>query len=439
MNKKYTPRNAKLARQLERWYPLRPHAQQLALYNAVSEGVRFPIGLAGRRSGKTEIAKRFLANTANSSPGEMLFAAAPTYAQAKRIWWDDLKALTLSCIHPRRPSESELIIYTPNGSQIHVIGLDKPERMEGSPWTGGVIDEIANVRAGALNENIMPALNTMNPMRPDYRAWCWFIGVPEGNNHYADMVDAAYRTPGWAVYSWPSADILPADVIEAERARMSPREFRQEYEASFESATGRIYPDYGPDNVTDEVQRDTDALMWSHDFNYSPLSSCIAVRRGEQIIITGEIVLEGAVARQSAQEFVARYQSHKNKTVTIYGDPAGRAGEKHSQASNYTEIEQVLRAAGWRVIRKVSPAAPLIKDRQAAVRAMILSASGVIRLRVNPRTAPWSHRSLLTTQYLPGSAYQEDQRNQYQHISTAIGYMIYRERDQRGGGLVHGL
>lgn len=439
MTKKYTPRNAKLARQLERWYPLRPHAQQLALYNAVSEGVRFPIGLAGRRSGKTEMAKRFLANTANSSPGEMLFAAAPTYTQAKRIWWDDLKALTLSCIHPRRPSESELIIYAPNGSQIHVVGLDRPERIEGSPWTGGVIDEIANTRAGALNENIMPALNTMSPMRPDYRAWCWFIGVPEGNNHYADMVDAAYRTPGWAVYSWPSADILPADVIEAERARMSPRQFRQEYEASFESATGRIYPDYGPDNATDEVQRDTDALMWAHDFNYSPLSSCIAVRRGEQIIIVGEIVLEGAVARQAAHEFVSRYASHANKTVTIYGDPAGRAGEKHSQASNYTEIEQVLRAAGWRVTRKVSPAAPLIKDRQAAVRAMILSASGVIRLRINPRTAPWSHRSLLTTQYLPGSAYQEDQRNQYQHISTAIGYMIHRERDQRGGGIVHGL
>jgi len=98
-----------------------------------------------------------------------------------------------------------------------------------------------------------------------------------------------------------------------------------------------------------------------------------------------------------------------------------------------------LRAAGWRVIRNVSPAAPLIKDRQAAVRAMILSASGVIRLRVNPRTAPWSHRSLLTTQYLPGSAYQEDQRNQYQHISTAIGYMIYRERNQTGGGFVQGM
>ena len=423
MTKKYTPRNAKLARQLERWYPLRPHAQQLALYNAVSEGVRFPIGLAGRRSGKTEMAKRFLANTANSSPGEMLFAAAPTYTQAKRIWWEDLKALTLSCIHPRRPSESELIIYAPNGSQIHVVGLDRPERIEGSPWTGGVIDEIANIRAGALNENIMPALNTMNPMRPDYRAWGWFIGVPEGNNHYADMVDAAYRTPGWAVYSWPSADILPADVIEAERARMSPREFRQEYEASFESATGRIYDDYGPENITDAVLMPHEQIMWCHDFNFTPMSSCIAVRRGNSLYIVGEIILASATARQSALEFIDRYANHGNKSVLIYGDPAGRAGEKHGHESDYTGMESVLRAAGWTVQRRVKRAAPAIRDRQNAVRAKILNAAGERTLFVNPSLCEYVHKGLATVQLKPGSAFLEVEGD-YQHITTAVGYCI---------------
>jgi hypothetical protein len=31
------------------------------------------------------------------------------------------------------PSESNLIIYLINGSEIHVLGMDKPERIEGTP------------------------------------------------------------------------------------------------------------------------------------------------------------------------------------------------------------------------------------------------------------------------------------------------------------------
>ena len=169
-----------LERQMARWYQLKDHEVQLRLLRAVEDGVRFPIVPAGRRSGKTERAKRFLSRQAMWYPGEKYFAAAPTYNQAKKIWWDDLKALTLSCMHPKKPSESELKIYLPNGTEIHIIGLDQPQRIEGINWTGGVIDEIADVKGEALQANIMPALNTVNPTRPYYRAWCWFIGVPDG-------------------------------------------------------------------------------------------------------------------------------------------------------------------------------------------------------------------------------------------------------------------
>ena len=63
-------------------------------------------------------------------------------------------------MHPRPPSESELKIFLPNGTEIHVIGLDQPQRIEGINWTGGIIDEIADVKGSALQENIMPALTT---------------------------------------------------------------------------------------------------------------------------------------------------------------------------------------------------------------------------------------------------------------------------------------
>ena len=138
--------------------------------------------------------------------------------------------------------------------------------------------------------------------------------------------------------------------------------------------------------------------------------------------IVDEIVLESAVSRQSADEFVDKFKNHKNKLVNIYGDPAGRAGEKHGHKSDYTEIEAVLREHGWKYRRRVRPSHPSIRDRQNAVRAKILSASGHTTLFVNPQTAPWCHKGLATVQLQEGSTFQEDQKNQYQHITTAIGY-----------------
>lgn len=422
--------NALVERQLRRWYPLKAHPVQLALDRAVEDGVRFPVVPAGRRSGKTERAKRFLSRQAMWLPGERYFAAAPTRDQAKKIWWEDLKALTVSAKHPRSPSESELKIYMPNSTEIHVIGLDQPQRIEGIEWTGGVIDEIADVKPDSIQANIMPALNTVNPLRPHYRAWCWWIGVPDGLNHYYDMAEYAAKgtDPDWRVFHWKSSEILPPDVIASAKRTMARRQYLQEYEASFETATGRIYDDYecgvGRRNYTTRTLRPTDAIHWMHDQNFTPLSSSIAVIEGGNVYLVDEIVLESAISKQSALEFVERFRHHINRTVFIYGDPAGRAGEKHGHKSDYTEIEDILRINNWKFERRVRPAAPSIRDRQNAVRAKILNAAEETTLFVNPETAVWSHKGLATVQLQKGSTYQEDQKNPYQHITTAIGYFI---------------
>lgn len=422
-----TTGNPLLDRQLKRWYPLIDHAVQLALVAAVPNGVRFPLVPAGRRSGKTERFKRFLVKQANAVVGQY-FAAAPTYNQAKKIFWDDLKAFTLSALHTRRPSESDLVIFLPNGSEIHVIGLDKPERIEGIPWKGGGIDEFADVKSDAWEANILPALNTVDPTDPEYRAWCWLLGVPDGLNHYYDLCVQAETgsDPNFQVFHWKSAEILPADVMESMRRAMSAKQFKQEFEASFETATGRIYEDFGKHNLTSESILPHEQLMWMHDQNFTPLSSAIGVRRndGKDLYLLDEIVLTSAVSRQSAVEFVERYKDHKNKHVLIYGDPAGKAGEKHGHASDYTDIEGVLKENHWTYTRKVRPAAPAIKDRQNAVRAKILTASGETSLFVNPATAKWCHKGLSTVQLKDGSSFQEDQTNDYQHITTAIGYCV---------------
>jgi hypothetical protein len=419
-------------RELDRWYKLIDHPVQTALLQAVDNGVRFPVVPAGRRSGKTERAKRFVAKMAMRNPGEMYFIAAPTRDQVKKIYWADMKKLCLTSLCSKPPSETELIIFMDNGTQVQLIGLDRPERIEGVFWSGGVIDEIADIKPEAWEANIRPALDTFNPTRPDYKAWCWLIGVPDGLNHYYDMAQYAESAndPEWQCFHWKSSEILPAETIAAAKRQMSAKQYKQEYEADFVGATGRIYEDYSKANHTDARIQPHEQLLWMHDQNYTPLSSAIGVRRGEggnDLYLLDEIVLISAVSKQSALEFVEKFKDHQNKNVLIYGDPAGQAGEKHGHASDYTDIEGVLKAHGWKYTRRVKPAHPAIKDRQNAVRAKIRSADGHISLFVNPVTAKWCDKGLATVQLQDGSTFQEDQKNQYQHVTTAIGYCVDRE------------
>jgi hypothetical protein len=418
--------NLLLDRQIARWYDLIAHPVQLELVAAVPSGVRFPLVPAGRRSGKTERFKRFLVHQANRVPGPY-FAAAPTHDQAKKIFWDDLKAFSLSSMHRKRPSESDRIIYMPNGSEIHVVGLDQARRIEGVPWKGGGIDEFADIKSEAWESNILPALNTVNPLEPDYRAWCWLLGVPDGLNHYYDLCSKAEtgEDPNFKVFHWKSAEILPPDVMAAMKQAMSAKQFKQEFEASFETAGGRIYEEYSPANYTKETIKEHEQLLWYHDFNYTPMSSGIGVRRENAVYLLDEIILTSAVARQSALEFVEKYKDHKNKHVLIYGDPAGRAGEKHGHESDYTEMERILRENKWTYTRRVKPSTRSIKDGQNAVRTKIKNADGVVSLFVNTKNAPYTHKGLATlqTKKNSNSSFLEEESD-YQHITTAVRYFI---------------
>ena len=408
-----------------RWYPLIPHEVQRAL---VCDNYRFKVVAAGRRSGKTERAKRYVVREMLRNPGRY-FVAAPTRAQVKQIYWDDLKKLCLFMTNnsTKGVSESELTIRNVRtDSSVTLVGLDVPQRFEGVDWHGGIIDEIADVKASAWESNISPALDTLH--HDGHQTWCWLIGVPDGFNHFYNLAQYAQTSndPEWKFYHWKSSDILPPATIEAAKRRLSRKQFLQEYEASFETVGSRIYEDYGSANHTTRTLKPTEQILWCHDFNFTPMSSGVCVREKDSIYVVGEIILEHAIAKQSAVEFVEKYKHHLNKSVLLYGDPAGKAGEIHGHNSDYLEIEKTLRQNGWAVERRVSGAAPPIRDRQNAVRAKILSTDGAVTLFVNPKVCPWIDKAMGVVQIKEGSTFQETESD-HQHVTTALGYMIYRE------------
>jgi len=88
-----------LDRQLERWYALIDIDVQVRLSEAVSNGVRFPVVPAGRRSGKTERAKRFVAKQAMKNADQKYFLAAPSKTKPRRY------GLTI-CAHLHCPAHT---------------------------------------------------------------------------------------------------------------------------------------------------------------------------------------------------------------------------------------------------------------------------------------------------------------------------------------------
>jgi len=187
--------------------------RQIDFYN---DKHRFVILPAGRRSRKTLISKRKILLAALQNSDHKYFHGAPTRQQAKQIFWKDLLHYT-SYFRSKPPNNTELYVTLHNGSEIHVIGLDRPERVEGQVWHGCHITEMGNIKDGAWEENIRPVLS-------DTKGFAILDGVPEGRNHYYDK--ALYASGGalpttlpikgafaenpedreWAYFTWFSAD-----------------------------------------------------------------------------------------------------------------------------------------------------------------------------------------------------------------------------------------
>lgn len=400
-----------------RWYKLRPHAGQDALWHSKARFVVLP---CGRRSGKSEIAKRKLIlsaldpNTGYDDPN--YFAAAPTRDQAKRIYWKDLKALLPKSLIAKT-SESEMMIQLVNGASIYVVGMDKPERIEGMSWNGGILDEYANMKPKAWTENVRPALSDRN-------GWCWLIGVPEGRNHYYETYMYALSDksgPEWAGFTWKSSEILPESEIESARAALDELTFQQEYEASFVTFEGRCYYPFLQETHCAPLRHlynPRAPLAFCFDFNVEPGVAAVAQEVTLPNGLQGTAVIgEVYIPRNSntpavCRKLIADWGGHQG-AVVCYGDATGGSrGSAKVAGSDWDLIKAELRQAPFasRVYYRVPTANPPERARVNAMNSRLKSESGDIRLMVDPQAAPHVVKDLEGVVLLKGGSGEIDKK-----------------------------
>ena len=436
----------------ERLYPLRYHPVQDAYERSTA---KYNVVPAGRRSGKTEKAKRKIIKamfTPTRWSDPRYFCAAPTRDQARQIYWDDLKRMIPPALRTET-SETYMMIRKVMNSEVFVIGMDKPQRIEGRPWNGGVLDEYADMKKGAWGENVQPAL-------ADRDGWCDLIGVPEGRNHYYDTYQYARDSgdPEWAAFTWLSSDILPAKVIDRARRSLDELVFQQEYEASFVNFLGRIYyPFLHATHCTDQLQYDSGRpLIFCFDFNVDPGIAAVCQEQrlpgqyerddegtmllNRPIYGTG-VIGEVWIPKNSNTIAVCRrllkdWGDHEGEVI-CYGDATGGSrGSAKVLGSDWDLIKDTLRNGdsefrgfGDRVSFRVPAANPAERARVNAMNTRCQNASGEIRLMVDPKAAPHIVRDLEGVTALQGGSGEIDKKSNAEltHISDALGYYVVRE------------
>ena len=429
------------------FYPLRYHPEQARLWRSQA---RFNVVPAGRRSGKTEICgKRKMmlkALKGGQWPDWRGFAAAPTRDQARRIFWEDLKKLVPPVLQAKTPSESRLTIHLVNGSEIHVLGMDKPERIEGPPWDHGVLDEYANMKKKTWTQHVRPALS-------DRLGSCDFIGVPEGRNHYYDLYRDAQaeaihalkkgRTPEWDAFHWISADILPVTEIEAARRDLDDLSYQQEYEASFVNFSGRAYyPFLEQTHCVPLTYKKKNDLIFCFDFNVAPGTAVVIQEqympsRGRGSKLWGSGVIGEVYIPQNSntllvcEKLIDDWGKHEGR-IFCYGDATGGAG---GSAKVLGSDWQLIKEKLWshygieRVFFKVPNHNPRERDRVNSVNSRLSNMYGEIRMMVDPSKAPRVVRDFEGVALLEGGAGVIDKKKnpELSHLTDGIGYYVWIE------------
>lgn len=384
----------------------------------------------GRRSGKTELAKRRgvqVAMCPKRSEGFIAFTA-PTYQQAKNIYWNDILALLPAGLIRGRVSRTELQIPLVTGPTIIVTGLDRPERIEGAPLLWVVLDEYGNMDERVWPEHIRPALS-------DSDGDALFIGAPEGRNHYWELWEAAHERDNWACYNWPSSDILPAAEIAAAKADLDEQTFRQEYEGQFISSTGSVYYTFRRDvNAANRIPYNKEnELVFCWDFNVRPGSVVIVqenIQDGYTLCIDELYVKRYTNTEELCNMLLQRYGTHEGE-ILLCGDPSG--GAKHiSQISQGTAWEQILEAMrrhfGYnRVHKDVGYEEIRERPRVNALCSRIRSMSGKIRLFIDPTKCPNLIKDLEGVTYKEGKTEIDKSSEWLTHLSEALAFYVARK------------
>jgi hypothetical protein len=396
------------------------HPGQLAFVDDTATQI---IGIsAGYGAGKTRALCAKAVMLAAANQGFIGAVMEPTGPLIRDIWQNDFEQFLEAYDIPytfRASPLPEYMLHLPGGdTKILCRSFENWSRIIGLNLAWVLADEIDTVTPSIANKafpKILGRLRSGNVRQfgaastPEGFRWMW---TTFGSEQAKDRDDRK-------LIKMRSADNphLPPDFIERLEANYDPNLLKAYLEGEFVNlTTGVIYDRFDRTKhvVSSLPDTDREPLRIGVDFNVGNMSAIIGVKLGSSLLVIDEI--SGAHDTDAlAQQIKARYQDRR---IYIYPDASG--GNRSTNASQ-TDI-QILESYG---MSNQSPRAnPPVRDRVAAVQALLENGKGQVRLQV-------SHTCKRLIECLELQCYTEkgdpDKDAGHDHMNDALGYLVWRE------------
>lgn len=405
---------------------------------------RYRVLKAGRRFGKTRLFAAEIiraAEVGNKTTDEYaeIWYIAPTYRQAKKIFWKVLKGSIPRHWILGKPNETDLSIMLKNGILISLKGADNPDSLRGNALVMAIFDEFDYISFDVWLEVIRPMLATTGGS-------AIFGGTPDGKKHLSLCYERGQSQDpkGKKWKSWKFTTIQGGWVSEAEveemRDDMDENTFNQEILADDVLSSGRVYYAFSDENIRacpDNI-RNAPRIYAGMDFNVAPwMAAPIFGMAGDDVYFFDDIIIPRGNTQMMIDELKTRYG---DRLKDIYPDPAGRSPSTKSPVgtSDFTLLEK----AGYTLHSR--PSTLSVKNGINSFNSRLCSASKVRHCfvdpalrRRNPTHPPRLVDCLEQHVYKPATSIPEE--DIYKHLLDGGRYAMeflfpIRERPEWGRG-----
>jgi hypothetical protein len=206
----------------------------------IDDPARRIVAVVHRRAGKSTAlmwrgVKRAL-TIPRINPPPRIIHTLPVQVQWARTGMWDVLARAGSLIPGTRVFKSELRLILPNGAIYQAGGMDKPDS-----WRGGYADEVILDEYDDTHAD--GQATAIEPMLADFNGVLVRSGTPKGYGRLKGAYERAGELPGWSRYllRYQDTGVMTDQAIIDLRAEMTPEEFAQEMECSFETPNSGAY------------------------------------------------------------------------------------------------------------------------------------------------------------------------------------------------------
>ena len=217
-----------------------PLPSQVAIINAINNPkYRFVCAAVSRRQGKTYIAN-IIGQLVSLVPNSNILIMSPNYSLSQ-ISFDLQRSLIKHFdLEVVKDNAKDKVIELSNGSTVRMGSVNQVDSCVGRSYDLIIFDEAALADGrDAFNVALRPTLDKDNSK-------AIFVSTPRGrNNWFAEFFDRGFNDafPEWCSIRATYRDnprMSESDIAEAKKS-MSEAEFRQEYEADFNTYEGQIW------------------------------------------------------------------------------------------------------------------------------------------------------------------------------------------------------